>query len=302
MNLPAASPPYPTTVHVAGAHAHGTEGAEAICWHAVIAGALAAAALSLILLVLGSGLGFAVMSPWVHDGASATTLGVSAVLWTIAMAVIASAMGGYLSGRLRHRWVDVKPEERYFRDTAHGFLVWAIATLLTAGLLTSAASGIAKGTADLASSALQGAGDATAVLEQNESTADQYFNDALFRSERANAGPADQAARDEVERILAFDAISAKPMADADRRYVVSTVARQTGLSESEADVRVTQVMNRAEQTAQELKTAAREAADKARKAAVKVSLWLFVSLLAGAFCASYAAMLGGRHRNAWPR
>ena len=90
-------------------------------------------------------------------------------------------------------------------------------------------------------------------------------------------------------------------MADTDRRFVVSTVARQTGLSESEADVRVTQTMNRAQQTAQELETTARAAADTARKAAAKISLWLFVSLLLGAFCSTYAATVGGRHRNAWP-
>ncbi len=283
-------------------HVHAAEGAESLCWHAVIAGALAAAALSLILLVLGSGLGFAAMSPWGQDGASATTLGVSAVIWTIAMAVAASSIGGYLAGRLRHRWVDVKPEERFFRDTAHGLLTWALATLLTAALLTSAATGIAKGGAQLASSAMEGVGTATAALADEESTADDYFNDSLFRSERASAGPADQAGRDEVRRIMAFDALDDGPMTDADRRYVVATVARQTGLSETEADVRVTQTTNRAQQTMVQLETSAREAADKARKAAAKISLWLFVSLLAGAFCATYAATVGGRHRNAWPR
>ncbi|THD02146.1 hypothetical protein B1810_16195 [Panacagrimonas perspica] len=272
-----------------------------MCWSAIIAGALAAAALSLILLVLGSGLGFAAMSPWKQDGATATTLGVSAVLWTILMAAAASAIGGYLAGRLRHRWMDVKPEERFFRDTVHGLLTWALATLLTAALLTSAAAGTAKGTAQVASAALEGAGNAAATLVDDESLADDYFNDALFRSDRAS-GPADQAEREEVRRIVAFDAIGDEPMTDADRRYVVAVVARQTGLSVPEADVRVTQTMNRAQQTTKELETAAREAADAARKAAAKVSLWLFVSLLVGAFCATYAATVGGRHRNAWPR
>ncbi|TDU26400.1 hypothetical protein DFR24_3424 [Panacagrimonas perspica] len=293
-SVPLADPAVPLATH-----AHGS--AESLCWSAIIAGALAAAALSLILLVLGSGLGFAAMSPWKQDGATATTLGVSAVLWTILMAAAASAIGGYLAGRLRHRWMDVKPEERFFRDTVHGLLTWALATLLTAALLTSAAAGTAKGTAQVASAALEGAGNAAATLVDDESLADDYFNDALFRSDRAS-GPADQAEREEVRRIVAFDAIGDEPMTDADRRYVVAVVARQTGLSVPEADVRVTQTMNRAQQTTKELETAAREAADAARKAAAKVSLWLFVSLLVGAFCATYAATVGGRHRNAWPR
>ena len=293
-SVPLADPAVPLA-----AHAHAS--AESLCWSAIIAGALAAAALSLILLVLGSGLGFAAMSPWKQDGATATTLGVSAVLWTIVMAGAASAFGGYLAGRLRHRWVDVRPEERFFRDTAHGLLTWALATLLTAALLTSAAAGTAKSTAQVASAAMEGAGGAAATLMDDESLADDYFNDTLFRSDRA-AGPVDQAARDEVRRIVAFDAISDEPMTDADRRYVVATVARQTGLSTTEADVRVTQTMNRAQQTAKELEIAARQAADTARKAAAKLSLWLFVSLLVGAFCATYSATVGGRHRHAWPR
>lgn len=277
------------------------ESAESVCWSAVIAGALAAAALSLILLVLGSGMGFAAMSPWRQEGAGATALGVSAVLWIIVMAAAASSIGGYLAGRLRHRWVDVKPEERFFRDTVHGLLTWALATLLTATLLASAATQTAKGGAQIASSAMEGAGSAAAALMDDRATAEDYFNDSLFRSDRAPA-PADLAARDEVRRILAFDAIGDEPMTDADRRYVVAIVARQTGLSPTEADVRVTQTMNRAQQTAQALETAARQAADTARKTAAKISLWLFVSLLVGAFAATWTATLGGRHRNAWPR
>ena len=301
MSIPSSSPQILSAASVVSHDDHAAHGAESLCWHAVIAGALAAAALSLILLVLGSGLGFAALSPWGDEGASATTLGVSAVIWTILMAAIASGIGGYLAGRLRHRWVHVKPEERYFRDTAHGFLTWALATLLTAGLLTSAVTGIVKGTTQVASSALEGAGAASVTLADQEGTADDYFNDTLFRSDRASVSEADQAARDEVRRIVAFDALSDEPMADNDRRFVVATVARQTGLSETEADVRVTQTMNRAEATKEQLETAAREAADTARKSAAKVSLWLFVALLVGAFCATYAATVGGRHRNAWP-
>lgn len=298
MSIPNSSPQTLSAAHVVSHESHAS---ESLCWHAVIAGALAAAALSLILLVLGSGLGFASMSPWARDGASATTLGIWAVIWTILMAAIASAAGGYLAGRLRHRWVDLKPEERYFRDTAHGFLTWALATLLTAALLTSAATGIAKGTTQVASSALESAGAAGVALVDQEAATDDYFNDALFRSDRASVSDADQAARDEVRRIVAFDALSKEPMADSDRRYVVATVAKQTGLGETEADVRVTQTMNRAELTARQLETAAREAADTARKSAAKVSLWVFVALLVGAFCATYASTVGGRHRNAWP-
>jgi len=87
----------------------------------VIAGAFVAAALSLILLALGTGLGLSSVSPWSNVGASASTVSKAAIVWLIVMQVIASAMGGYLAGRLRTKWANIHNDEVYFRDTAHGF-------------------------------------------------------------------------------------------------------------------------------------------------------------------------------------
>ena len=114
-----------------------TEGG-AVSWGAVIAGAVGAAALSLVLFLLGTGLGLAVVSPWVSEGISGTTAGVSTIAWVTAVQLLASLLGGYLAGRLRTRWVTVHTDEVFFRDTAHGFLAWAVATLLMATLLSSA--------------------------------------------------------------------------------------------------------------------------------------------------------------------
>ena len=99
---------------------------SAVSWGAIMAGA-AAAALSLILLILGTGLGLSSVSPWSHDGISATTFGVSTIVWLALTQLLASGMGGYLAGRLRTKWVETHTDEVYFRDTAHGFLAWAIA-------------------------------------------------------------------------------------------------------------------------------------------------------------------------------
>ncbi|WP_288253060.1 hypothetical protein [uncultured Hydrogenophaga sp.] len=110
---------------------------SAVSWPAIFAGAAGAAALSLILLVLGTGLGLAAASPWVAGDPETQTFGTAAVLWICFTQVIASGMGGYLAGRLRTRWPDTARDEVYFRDTAHGFLAWAVASLATAVLLTS---------------------------------------------------------------------------------------------------------------------------------------------------------------------
>lgn len=116
-----------------------------VSWAAIIAGAFAATALSLALLALGTGIGLSEVSPWMSASASATRIGWTAVIWLVAMQLIASSVGGYLAGRLRTRWVHVHTHEVYFRDTAHGFLVWAVSLVITAGLLTSASSALAGG-------------------------------------------------------------------------------------------------------------------------------------------------------------
>jgi hypothetical protein len=109
---------------------------SAVSWGAIIAGATAAAALSLVLLVLGTGLGLAVVSPWSGEGASAKTVGVSSIVWVCVTQLASAALGGYLAGRLRTRWVGTDIDEVYFRDTAHGFLAWALATIVAAARLT----------------------------------------------------------------------------------------------------------------------------------------------------------------------
>src|SRR5665811_701465 len=124
--------------------------ASAVSWGAIVAGAAAAAALSLILLVLCTGLGLSSVSPWAHNGIGAATFGVSTILWVTLTQLVASAMGGYLAGRLRTKWVAVHTDEVYFRDTTHGFLAWAVASLATAALLTSVFGAMFRGGIQLA--------------------------------------------------------------------------------------------------------------------------------------------------------
>src|ERR1700682_5489384 len=120
-------------------------------WAAVIGGAFVSASLALILLALGTGLGFSAVSPWSNWGASASMVGKGAIVWLILTQIIASALGGYLAGRLPTKWANVHTDEVYFRDTAHGFLVWAVGMVITAGFLASAAASFAGGAAQRSS-------------------------------------------------------------------------------------------------------------------------------------------------------
>ena len=128
-----------------------------VAWPAIIGGAFAAAALSLILIALGSGFGLASMSPWSNAGASAATFTVMTAVWLIVTQWLASALGGYLTGRLRTKWVGLHTHEVFFRDTANGFLTWATATVIGAAFLAAAASSVLSGTATMVAGATSGA-------------------------------------------------------------------------------------------------------------------------------------------------
>src|SRR5277367_6908233 len=120
-----------------------------LSWQAVIAGAFVAAALALILLALGTGIGMSSISPWAGSGVSGKAVAAGAIVWFVLIEMMACAMGGYLAGRLRTKWVNVHSHEVYFRDTAHGFLVWAVSLVITAAFLASAATSILSGVAQV---------------------------------------------------------------------------------------------------------------------------------------------------------
>lgn len=334
---------------------------SAVSWAAIFAGAAGAAALSLILLILGVGLGLSSVSPWSGLGVTAATFGVSTVLWLTFTQLAASGMGGYLAGRLRARWLRTHADEVYFRDTAHGFLAWAVASLATAVMLGSAIGSIVSTGAQVGAAVVGGATAAAAVAVPAAATAmdsndhlqgQSYFVDALFRrgmSAPDTAAPASTAAAPastaatpaadaatpapdavansapaaastpmagtaapapvpmsaadaaqastEATRIFA-NAIATGSLPPEDAKYLGQMVAQRTGISQADAEKRVTDTFTRFQTKVKEAETAARDAADKARKASSYAALWMFVSLLIGAFVSSFMATYGGRQRD----
>jgi hypothetical protein len=287
-----------TGPRAAPAPAQRTEAAprSAVSWGAVLAGAAAAAALSLILLVLGVGLGLSSISPWARDGSSAAAVGAGTILWVTLTQLAASGMGGYLAGRLRTRWADAAADEIYFRDTAHGFLAWAVASLATAALLGSAIGGIVGTTARVGGAA--GATVATAAAAGGSSELMSYHADALFRRDaNATVTATDAPPLAEVTRIFATAGRAATLPTD-DTRYLGQLISQRTGLSQADAEKRVTDTWTRLQTALNDAQARARDTADSARKASAYASLWLFISLLAGAFVASLCATWGGRQRD----
>ena len=272
-----------------------------VAWPAIIGGAFAAAALSLILLALGSGFGLASVSPWSNTGASATTFTVMTAIWLIVVQWLASGLGGYLTGRLRTKWVGLHTHEVFFRDTANGFLTWAVATVIGAAFLASAAASVVSGTATVVAGVASGAaaGASQGVAEQASQSvgaiADPtaYFVDSLYRTDHPSASVSDGDVRAQSSRIL-LNGLRNGDVTAPDKTYLVLLVAARTGLSQADAAKRVDEVIAQAK--AVEVK--ARQAADTARKAGAYLSIFTALSMLVGAFIACVAAALGGQQRD----
>ena len=271
-----------------------------VSWGAIFAGAAAAAALSFVLLVLGFGLGLSAVSPWSYNDAPIAR---STILWITFMELASAGIGGYIAGRLRVKWASVHTDEVYFRDTAHGLLAWAVATLLMLSVAAGATKAVVGGTVN-AGAAAGGAAVAAGVpmaaagmSDRGGNSSNSYFTDMLMRSDTATPETDNGAARAEVGRIFLTD-IRAGALTPDDRQYLAGMVAKRTGMSQPDAERRVDDVYARLSKATADAKAAAKTYADQARKAAAASALWMFVALLIGAFVASICATLGGRRRD----
>jgi hypothetical protein len=258
---------------------------SAVSWAAIFAGTAVAISISLVLLTLGSGLGLASLTPSVRSAASSGSLAALVTVWIVVVQWLSAASGGYVTGRLRTRWVGTHTHEAFFRDTAHGFVTWSVATAIVAVVIASATSAmLADGihaSNTMASGAAQGA-DSNARI----SRVAPYDVDALFRTPAGDAKSPSIDGRGEAERIL-INGLSAGGVPDADRTYLASLIAARTGISQADAEKRVDDVVARTQQEA-----------EAARKAAARTSFLAALAMMIGAFVSCAAAALGGRERD----
>ena len=242
-----------------------------IHWGAILGGAAAAAAISLVLIPLGTALGFSSFSVFTANTNSVIVFTAGWAIWLVVMQWASSFLGGYIAGRLRVRWADLHSDEVFFRDTAHGFLAWAVATLFTFAL-------IAVTTLGAGHSARQDSGPDV-----------DYYASSLYRG--ATTPATDDTS--EAAGILINDAVNGNITAE-DRTYLAHQVAARTGISEADAEARVNAAVSHIDADRQK----AEQAAETARKTLVGFSITLFISLLVGAFIASVSAAIGGRLRD----
>jgi hypothetical protein len=255
-------------------------------WGAIIAGGIASTAVSLVLLAFGVGIGASLVSPWAGEGLSATSFKVGAGLYMVAIAMLSGTVGGYMAGRLRVRWPGVHRDEVFFRDTAHGFMAWALATVLTAVALGAATTHLLAGAA---SGSIAATGNAAISAQSNP--ADTYVDLLLRREPSATPAAASGdigAMRAEIGRLVLPALGRGGDISANDRSYLARVVASRAGINQADAERRVSEVV-----------TQAKTAADNTRKATAKLALWLTASMFAGALASSLGALEGGALRDA---
>lgn len=276
-----------------------------VSWAAIFAGALAAAVLSLLLFMLGIGLGLSSISVWSGKGADGEAIGWAAVLWLAFTQLASAGVGGYIAGRLRTKWQGVHTDEVYFRDTAHGFLSWALATMLMVAVMGSiagaaitgtmkAAGAVASGAAQVvggaasavsgaASAAVTGAAGAAASKATDQGSDLNYWIDSLLRKGgpteqqkqdikdgvQVTANKAQSAAADAREIAVVFaHSLQAGSISDEDSKYLGQLIAQRTNMPVDEAQQKVQKTFTQVQQQIEKAKQTAKEVEEKAKQAA----------------------------------
>jgi hypothetical protein len=309
-----------------------------VAWGAVLAGGLAATTVTIVLMILGSGLGLMVVSPWDNRGIEAGTLGIAAVAWIIFIQWASAALGGYMAGRLRHRSTYTTGDETLFRDTGHGFLAWAVGTMAVALTVSFFAYAVASGANRMTSAAIAGAAQGAAAskddgAQENPTAWLDYYTDVMFRDNfglvtaapadagtaqagatqpGANPGTAPTPALPTTPRASSADAgtIDTETRGEITRIFVRGlrggdvAAADRTYLAQvvsQRTGLGLPEAQQRVDAVIADIKSAeakVRETADKARAASAKLALFIALSMAIGAFIAAVMGAVGGRLRD----
>lgn len=269
--------------------------ARYIDWPAIITGTVVATAISFVLNAFGAAIGLSVVSPFGGEGLGGTGVLIAVALWMIWVTVSSFMVGGYVTGRMRHRAFDATEHESDVRDGVHGLAVWASGVLLGLLIVASGLDTTVRAGAQTVAAA------APAVAEQASDLASDYDLDKLFRpapdsvagAPLRSTGDDMRAGREEVRTILGASDADQTVSAD-DRAYLASLVAANTGLDQQQAAARVDELAK----SYAEARMAAKKAADMARRASVIAAFVLAASLLIAAAGATWAAGMGGNHRD----
>ncbi len=214
-----------------------------------------------------------------------------AIFWALVQQIGAFMAGGYVAGRMRSRWSETTQHEVEFRDGLHGGLVWAVGVVIAAALVMATAGAAARTGAEVAGkAAVSGVASTTdsmdVVLDTLLRPSPPAAAPATTPRPRAGAALTADDPRAEMSRILA-SSVASGSMSEQNRVYLAQLVAQRSGLSQQEAEKRVNEAFN-----------AARQAADKARRAGILTGFVTAAALIVSFGAAWWAALKGGQHRD----
>lgn len=250
-------------------------------WSPIVLGALAATALSSVLLTFAITIGLGVTSTAPTWRDTSTALAILSGLYLIIQAVLSFGLGGYIAGHTRTPTGIVAVgtaavDETEHVDGAHGLGTWALAVVMGAilatwiGAATVSRTSPARGTAQ--------ASAAEPLLS--------YELDRLYRAPRRASNVDLSAERAEAGRIL-LTTSSHTGMSGDDRTYLIQQVGALTGLAAPDAERRVDGVI-----------ASATTAIARSRRSTVILAFSVATAILLGAVAAWAAACAGGRHRD----
>jgi len=271
----------------------GPDESSYVDWPAIFAGTVLATAISFVLLTFGSALGLSLTSAYSGRGMSLTGFAIAAALWLLWVQISSFTAGGYLTGRLRRRKHDATEEESDIRDGSHGLVVWAVGILIGAMIAVSGISS-AVSTATSAVTTVAGGAAAGAASQAGDiANSANLWIDRAMRGNTPNQPASPEDTRAQVSRVL-LSSVASGTLDDADKQYLVSTVAARTGVDQAEAAKRVDALWAQV----QDAEAKARETADHARKITMVAAFMTAASFLISAVAAYFGATMGGNHRD----
>lgn len=250
-------------------------------WGLAFAGGVAAMAVTLVLLILGSGFGLLLAGPG-RAGPTLPTLLSAGAIYFFAAQAFGFAVGGHVAGRLLAALPETRGQEE-LRAGAHGLVAWAVAILGTVVIISLA--GLAATGSGAAIAALYG------VRGSQNATANSagYAVDVLFRPEtgvigsqaraRATAAASDSA-RAEAGRIVQESTLRGGTLLPDDRTRLSDLIAGGTGIGRDAADARVDR-----------MEADIRRMLDTTGRTASYGALWMAFSLIFGAIVAIFSAI-----------
>ncbi len=275
-----------------------------ISWGAIFAGALTALLTLLLLNLLFYGIGISTINPASEQNAL-SGLGTGALIATVISNLVALFLGGYVAGKLAGT-------PRRFPSLMHGVLTWALLTLFTIYLgstaigslvsgvtgavgsaFSAATSGISSAASAIPGSAVpnspQGAAGAVNQIP-GISNVQQQIDQLLNRAGVQNPQQASQQlARVAVNRVQAGDSLTS----DQAQQQFSDIIGQNSELSDQEVEQQVQQFTQNAQQQVDQAQQQAAETAQTAANAVGTVSIIAFFVLLVGAGVAAAGSAFG---------